>query len=174
MSEQLRPYLPYLISVPIILVVLVLRLRGMSRGRPLRAEWLWVTPVLLMVMAGLLTAQAPPTTQEWMWLALPLALGGILGWYRGKMMQISVDPDTHALTAKASPAALYLIVGIILLRYVLNIVSRTEASSWGVRPMFITDLLMAFGIGLLGVQRVEMFLRARRLVTEARAAKAAA
>jgi hypothetical protein len=35
-------------------------------------------------------------------------------------------------------------------------------------PQTITDLLVAFALGLLGVQRLEMYLRARRLIEAAR------
>jgi len=37
----------------------------------------------------------------------------------------------------------------------------------------VTSLFMVFGIGLFGVQRLEMAIRATRLLNEARAAKAA-
>lgn len=162
---------PYLIVIPIVLIVLVLRLRSMSRGRRLRIELLWITPVLLMVMAGLMLAQIPPAPDQWIWLPLPLALGALLGWYRGKMMSIGVDPETHALQTKASPAALYLIVAIVVLRFGLNMFVRTEADAWKVSPMFITDLFMMFGIGMIAMGRIEMMIRARRLLSEARAAQ---
>jgi len=35
-------------------------------------------------------------------------------------------------------------------------------------PATLTDILVAFALGLLAVQRLEMFLRARRLLAEAR------
>ena len=37
----------------------------------------------------------------------------------------------------------------------------------------ISGLFLVFAVGLLGVQRVEMFLRSQRLLSEARATKAA-
>ena len=172
MPSQFGQFSPYYVIIPIVLIVLVLRLRSMSKGRPLKIEWLWLTPALLILMAGLLLAQFPPVGMDWAWLPLPLALGGVLGWYRGKMMHIEVDQETHALQSRASPAALYLIVAIVVLRYALNFLARTEAQAWRISPQFITDLFMMFGVGVIGVQRVEMMLRARRLLTEARAAKA--
>ena len=35
-------------------------------------------------------------------------------------------------------------------------------------PASLTDILVAFALGLLSVQRLEMFLRARRLLEDAR------
>jgi hypothetical protein len=36
-------------------------------------------------------------------------------------------------------------------------------------PRAMTDVLLSFAVGLIGVARLEMFLRARRLLAEARA-----
>ena len=174
MPSQPSQFTPYLIVIPVVLLILVLRLRSMSRGRALRLEWLWVTPVLMLVFAALLLVQAPPQGLQWAWLVLPIVVGAAVGFYRGRMMHISVDPETHALSAKASPAALYFIVGIMVLRSALNFYFRDQAAAWGINPLFFTDLFMAFAIGMFGMQRVEMFVRARRLLGEARAARAAA
>jgi hypothetical protein len=38
-------------------------------------------------------------------------------------------------------------------------------------PMAITDVLLSFAVGMFGVMRVEMFLRARRLLAEAKAGR---
>jgi hypothetical protein len=166
MPGQYGQFSPYYIVIPVVLIILVLRLRSMSKGQRLRVELMWITPLLLLVGAGLLLAQAPPAPEQWIWLAVPLILGAALGWYRGKMMHIEVDPETQALKSRASPAALYLIVAIIVLRYALSIFARTEAAAWKVSPMFITDLFMMFGVGVLSVARIEMMLRARRLLAE--------
>ena len=171
--DELRRYLPYLI-VPLVLLVLFFRIRRMQTKRPLRIEWLWVAPAMLIAVGGLLLAQFPPSGLQWAWLLAPLALGGLLGWYRGKMIHIEVVPETHALTARASPAALYLIVGIIVVRYAVNALARDQAQAWGVSAMFVTDLLMVFGVATIGVSRVEMFIRAQRLLAGARATKASA
>jgi hypothetical protein len=40
-------------------------------------------------------------------------------------------------------------------------------------PMALTDILLAFALGLFATQRLEMYLRARRLLDEARAARPA-
>ncbi len=174
MPSQYAQFTPYLVAIPIVLIVLVLRLRSMSKGQRLRIELMWITPVLLTVMAGLVLAQSPPPREQWVWLAVPLLFGVAIGWYRGRMMHIEVEPQTHELKSRASPAALYLIVAIVVLRMGLNLYARTEAQTLGLSPALLTDLFMMFGIGLIATGRIEMMLRGRRLLAEAVAARAAA
>ena len=169
MSDQLRAYLPYLIAVPLALMFLFFRLRRMQQARRLRVEWLWVTPALLTVFTVLAFLPAPPAGMDWLWMALALVFGGALGWYRGKMMHITVDPETHVVNTRASPAAMYFIVLVLVARMGLRYVALGEAQAWHVKATLITGLFLVFAVGLLGVQRIEMFLRAQRLLVEARA-----
>ena len=160
-----------LIGIVVLVLVLALRMRRMTRSRPLKVEWLWVTPALLLVLTGVVIAPSPPTGLDWLWLALALVIGGGLGWYRGKMMHIEVDPETHAISTKASAAAMIFLVLLVAIRYGLRYVALGEMH---LKAVLITDAFMVFALGLYGVQRIEMWLRARRLLDEARAARAAA
>jgi hypothetical protein len=174
MPDQSQSYLPYLIAVPVVLVVLFLRMRGLQTDRRLRIEWLWVTPALLIVFSVVAFLPSPPAGLDWAWLAIALALGGALGWYRGKMMHISVDPETHAVNTRASPGAMIFIVLVLVARLGLRYVAVGQAQAWHLSLTLITGLFLVFAVGLLGVQRLEMFLRAQRRLGEARAARAAA
>jgi hypothetical protein len=111
---------------------------------------------------------------DWLWMAIALALGGGFGWYRGKMMHISVDPESHVVNTRASAAAMYFIVVILLARIGLRYVALDQAQAWHLSVTLITGLFLVFAVGLLGIQRLEMFLRAQRLLAEARAAKTSA
>ncbi len=173
MTPDIQRILPYIIGGTIFLVLMVFRIRGMSRSTRLRLEWLWVTPAILAAIAALSMLAQPPAGMDWAWLALALVLGAAPGWYRGKMMHITVDPETHALNTKASPAAIIFIVVILLARYGLRYLAMTQAQAWHVSATVITDALIVFAVGLFGMQRVEMWIRANRLLGEARAARAA-
>ena len=81
-----------LIGVVLLAAVLLFRMRRLAQSRPLKLEWLWVTPTLLLVLTAVVMAQSPPVGLAWLWLAGALVLAGGLGWYRGKMMHITVDP----------------------------------------------------------------------------------
>jgi len=170
--DQLRTVAPYIIGGLVFIVLMGWRLRRMSQTRPLKVEWLWVTPALLTVLTVISLIPQPPQGLGWAWLGVGLVLGGALGWYRGKMMHIIVDPETHAVNTKASPAAMIFIVALIAIRMALRGVAMTEASTLHLSVAVITGAFMTFAIGLFGVQRLEMALRATRLLKEARAAKA--
>jgi len=64
MSDQLRTSLPYLIGIPLVLLVLALRIQRMRQTRRLRVEWLWVTPALFLIITALSFAPAPPSGTE--------------------------------------------------------------------------------------------------------------
>jgi membrane protein CcdC involved in cytochrome C biogenesis len=170
MQVQAHPvyqgWIAYAIPIAIFLVVLTLRMRRMGRMRPLKLETLWVVPAMYAVVAGLMFVSLPPT--GWVGIAslVGVAIGAAVGWQRGKMMHIHVDPETHALNQKASPAAMLFLIALIIVRSgARTILGQTG----GVSPAMLTDPLIAFALGMFTLTRVEMYLRAKRLLEEARA-----
>jgi hypothetical protein len=157
----------YAIMAVAIALVLALRLRRISRATPLKVERLWIIPVLYAVLAATMTATSPPQGFGWALCAASLAAGAALGWQRGRMMRIEVDPETHALSARASPWAVLFIVALVLLRSGLRAAAQSGVGLH-VSAATLTDGLVAFALGLLGMQRLEMYLRARRLLEAAR------
>lgn len=162
-----------IIGIVIFLLIFGFRMTRARQPRPLKLEWMWVMPLILVVAAGSLLWQFRPVGLEWLWLALVFAIGGAIGWQRGRMMTITVDPETHNLNQQASPAAMILLVGLVAIRYGLRSVLTEEASVLHITVNFITDAFVILGVGLLGVTRLEMFIRARKLLGEARAARTA-
>ncbi|MCW3848978.1 cytochrome c biogenesis protein CcdC [Sphingomonas sp. LB-2] len=152
------------ITLAIIGVVLFFRLRNVNRERPLKLGQLWIVPGIYAVVAGLLFYSMPPKGMAMAYCLAALAIGGALGWQRGRMMHISVDPATQTLKQKASLASMFFLLGLIALRTV----ARVEGSAWHFDVMLLTDILVALALGLLTMQRVEMYLRAKRLLEEAR------
>lgn len=162
-----------LIGVVVLVAVMGLRLARANTARPLKLEFLWIMPVFILAMAGLLMWQMPPQGVEWLWLVVALAAGGAVGWQRGRMMAITVDPETHNLSQTQSRAAVFFLVALVAVRFGLRSLLTEEAAALHLSLAFVTDVFVVFAVGLLGVTRLEMFIRARRLLTEARAAKAA-
>jgi hypothetical protein len=169
MQVQAHPaqqsWVGYAITIGIILVVMALRMRRMGQMRPLKLESLWVVPVLYLVVAALMFWQLPPAG----WVAIAsvagLLIGAAVGWQRGKMMRIHVDPDTHALNQKASPAAMIFLIALVIVRSgARSILGETG----GVSPAMLTDPLIAFALGMFTLTRVEMYLRAKRMLGEVR------
>ena len=155
----------YAITIGIIVVVMALRLRRAGQMRPLRLGSLWVVPVLYLAVAAIMFAQLPPTGWVAIASAAALLIGAAVGWQRGKMMHIHVDPETHALNQKASPAAMLFLVALIVVRMLARGIIGAEGA---VSPAMLTDPLIAFALGMFTLQRFEMYVRAKRLLDEAR------
>jgi membrane protein CcdC involved in cytochrome C biogenesis len=155
----------YAITIGIIVIIMALRLRRMGKMRPLNLGSLWVVPAVYLVVAALMFVQLPPT--GWVAIAsgIGLLIGAAVGWQRGKMMHIHVDPETHALNQKASPAAMLFLIALIIVRMGARSVLGQQG---GVSPAMLTDPLIAFALGMFTLTRLEMYLRAKRLLEEVR------
>lgn len=166
--HQAQPSLiSYAITIAIVIVVMALRMRGMSRMRPLKLGSLWIVPVIYLAVAIWMFVLLPPTGWVAIASAAALALGAAVGWQRGKMMHIHVDPETHALNQKASPAAMFFLIALVIVRSGARTLLGTESN---VSPAMLTDPLIAFALGMFTLTRLEMYLRAKRLLEEARTA----
>jgi hypothetical protein len=164
-----HPLIGYIVMAVVLAVVLIFRVRSVNQARPLRVERLWIIPAIYLLLAVLAFATTPPSGAGWAACAVALVIGAGLGWQRGRLMRIDVDPETHAVTTVQSPAAMLFIVILIAIRSGMRGAAQSGAmGSFHVSPATLTDVLVAFALGLLGVQRLEMFLRARRLLAEAR------
>jgi len=161
--------LSYVLPVLTIGLVLALRLRRMGKPRRLRLERLWIAPALYAVITAVVIGLRPPGPLGWLVMAVMLSLGGGLGWQRGRAMRVTIDPETHQLSQRASPAALLLLVLLIGVCAGLRAVAD-RAGAWHVDALVMTDGLLAFALGMLAMTRLEMGLRARRLLAQARGA----
>jgi len=163
-EEQLIPFVAVAVALPLVL----LRNR---RARTLRLKWLWVTPLLVAVLIGFGLwgmsfsdpGQAPFRPADWALLAVGLGLGAVAGWWRGKTVVIHRDP-AGVLKAQASPVGLILIVALLLGRRALGAWLEPHAADWGLNVVAVHDAFMLFAAGLVVAQRVEIFIRARRIV----------
>ncbi|MBO9624065.1 MAG: DUF1453 family protein [Sphingomonas sp.] len=162
-------WISYAIPAVVILVVLALRWRRLGRARPLKVERLWIVPALYLVIAALGFWRFPPVGLGWLWCLIALGAGAALGWQRGRLMRISVDPVTHEVSQSASPATMVFVLVLILIRSGVRNAEALGGPAFHVDVAMLTDVLIAFALGLLSAQRTEMWLRARRLIGQARA-----
>lgn len=162
--------LPFIIPI----LILAMILRRNLRARNLKMERLWVYPTILTALAVLaLTSEAPPGIVSLLAFVVALAVGGAIGWYRGRLTHITIYPKTHEFTSRASVAGTILIGAVFALRYGLRM--ATQGGGMAPAPLGlhvdlagITNGLMLFAVGMMAVQRVEMYLRCRKLIDEAR------
>jgi membrane protein CcdC involved in cytochrome C biogenesis len=169
MQVQAHPVQPswtsYAITIGIVVIIMALRMRRMGKMRPLNLGSLWIVPAVYLVAAALMFVSLPPTGWVAMASLVGLLIGAVVGWQRGKMMHIHVDPETHALNQKASPAAMFFLIALIVIRAGARSVLSQEG---GISPAMLTDPLIAFALGMFTLTRLEMYLRAKRLLEQAR------
>jgi membrane protein CcdC involved in cytochrome C biogenesis len=163
-----QTWITYAVTIGIIVVIMAVRLRRMGTMRPLKLGGLWIVPAIYAAVAALMFVQLPPRGWVAIASAVGLVIGAAVGWYRGKMMHISVDPQTHALNQKASPAAMMFLIALIAVRMAARGVLGQEGA---VSPAMLTDPLVAFALGMFTLTRLEMYLRARRLLEQARSGR---
>lgn len=162
-AQQAGGWISYAIPLIVIAVVMAIRWKRMSRVRPLKLERLWILPAFYAVVIGFTFSRFPPQGWGWLFCLVALALGGALGWQRGKLMRITLDPETHTLGQTSSPAALLFIVLLIVARSGAK-GAMNYAGPVALDPMAVTDVLMALALGLFTAQRLEMYLRGRRML----------
>lgn len=165
MPAETAKLIAYAVGGLVFLVVFYFRWRRMSMARPLKIERMWIRPAIILAVCALVLGQFPPRLADLVWLGLALIVGGLVGWQRGRFVKIVVHPETHEINQQASPAAVVFLVAILVLRIVL----REEAmTAWHVGVNLITDVSIVFAAGLFTVQQLEMWLRARKLLAQAR------
>ena len=171
-TVQPNTWVSFAITAVVMVVVLAVRLRGMRKMRRLRLETLWIVPALYLLFAGVMFYEFPPSGIVWAVCAAALIVGAAIGWQRGKLMQIHVDPATHILNQKASPAAFLFIVVLIVVRLVAkNVLAEGGGYGFHLNAMIVTDILIALALGLFSATRLEMYLRAKRLLDEVRSVR---
>lgn len=167
-AAQPQSWIQYAVPTAIFVLIFAFRARRLTQLRPLRIERLWIFPAIYLLVCTWMLVQFPPTPVGWGLCAIGLLAGAALGWQRGKTMRITVDPETHQLNQKASWAGVAFLFVIVSLRAA----ARAEGSALHLNVAMLTDILVVLALGLFAVQRVEMYLRAKRLLEEARAARA--
>ena len=153
-----------LIGISVALIIILLRNR---RKRTLRPHLLWVMPLLVTAAIGfgLWANTQHPHFGPLAWIAFiaALALGCLAGWQRGKTITIEKEPD-GSLKAQASPLGLILVVGLFAARAGLREVMEANAAAWHLDAVVVTDAFMLFAVGMIVTQRIELYIRARRIL----------
>jgi hypothetical protein len=163
-----QQYAP-LIGIGIALVIIVLRNR---QKRTLKPERMWILPTLFgaLILFGLWGMRQAPgadlgpyTPTDWALIAGCAVLGALAGWWRGRMVVIEKEAD-GTLKAQASPLGIILIVMLLAVRSLARPWLEGHADSLGLNVVAVEQAFLILAGGLIIVQRVEMFIRARRIL----------
>jgi hypothetical protein len=156
-----------LLPLVIIAIVFALRFRSMSKERPLNPGSLWIVPLIYLLLVGSMFIALPPQPMGWGLVVLGIAVGAVLGWQRGKLIRIQHDSETGRLSQRASPLAMVLLLALIVLKLgARSIFGDSAAANPGSGALLLTDAFIGFALGLLSATRLELYLRARRILEE--------
>ncbi|MEO1967722.1 MAG: CcdC protein domain-containing protein [Sphingomonadaceae bacterium] len=162
-SQPPSSLMSFLLPLIIVGVVLLLRTRRMAVERPFNLGTLWVIPAVFLVIAVFTLVEFPPQGVEFLWLGLALILGVALGWQRGRLMSIRLDPESGRLMTKGSGWAIIFLFALFVIRSLLRTGLNMEAQAGVITPGLINNVFVLFAFGLFATQRAEMALRAKRL-----------
>lgn len=155
-----------LITLGIIVLVLVWRMRKLGTERPLKLKYLWARPIYVLVVGTILLIAFPLSVNDLPWLAGSALGGGVIGWYWGRTTSLHVHPENGTVMTKSSRLAIMVLVLLIVVRVGLRSVLQMESGTWHLSEGFITDVFVVFAAGLLCLQSLEIFLRSRRVLRE--------
>jgi hypothetical protein len=157
----------YLVPLGIVFLVVILR---NSRARSLKIERLWVLPAIYMAMlVSALYAEPPPATPlSIAILVLSFLIGAGIGWQRGRFTQVHIHPETGDLSSRASPIGLIFIFAILAVRIVGRNFLAAHASGLHLPILAVTDGFFVLAVAMLSVQRLEVWMRASKMLAEAK------
>jgi hypothetical protein len=161
------------VGVAVAVVILFLRNR---RARALKIERLWIRPAIFLALLVLARVGQPPllTPAAVAFLAGALVAGALVGWQRARFVRIDIHPETHELSSQASVWGVVFIAAVLLLRLWMRSALSQNASVLGLSPETFADTFLLFAVGMMVTYGLEIWIRARRMLAEAQAAKAAA
>jgi NAD/NADP transhydrogenase beta subunit len=149
----------------VIAIVLAIRFRRMRRELPLNPERLWIAPAIYVLLAGTTLYSLMPPQMGWLLMIAGVAVGAVLGWHRGKLIHMTRNPENGDLTQRASPLAVVLLAALVALKLGAKAIFGDSAVGHpSSSAMLLTDAFIGFALGLLTATRLELYLRARRLL----------
>jgi hypothetical protein len=141
-----------------------IRYKRFGKMQRLRLGTLWIIPAIFTLLGAMILWEYPPSGLDWLWVAMGLAVGGGIGWWRAVQVEISVDPETGHLNQRSSMGALIVLGAIFLVRWLLRMAVMWGDAQWHFGAMLISDIFIAMAVGALSAYRIELYLRARRLL----------
>jgi hypothetical protein len=160
-----------LISVAVWFLIIAMIVARNLRPRRLRVELLWVRPaILLLFIAAYFYRFLPKSLTDVAGLVVAFAIGAALGWWRGGFTRIEVDAATDTAIQQASPLGVLVILALFVVRTGVRYAVVQGGRALPASVETVTGWLLALAVGVVVLQQLEIWLRARRLMAEARRA----
>ena len=83
---------------------------------------MWFYPSLMVLAVGLMMVSQPPPLAPIALsvIAVSTIVGSLIGWQRGRLTHITIDPETHDLTSKTSPVGMILVLALFAVKYAMS------------------------------------------------------
>jgi hypothetical protein len=162
----MRQILPLI--VPLLVVALILR-RSMGT-RKVRVQLMWIRPAILVILACVTLAASPMPGPIALAAFVAAALvGGGVGYFRARHLELSIDPETGAVSSKSTPIGTILIVGLVVLRIGLRYVfpemgGTQQGGHLAAEAVLWTDGALIFSAAMLVTQAIVIWQRTRPLL----------
>lgn len=131
------------------------------RLRVIHVRRLWVVPsLLLLAAAAALTSQGAPPLMLILGLLAATAVGVAAGLWRGGQKRLAFD-DAGRIVSRSSPVEIAFLLFVVLLRTASR--QAGVAADLPVDPIVLTDVMLAFMVGLVCAERYRLYRRCRAL-----------
>ena len=176
--KDLAPYI-----APAIALFVILRRGG--RQRRVKPNGLWITPVVITVLAVTALGQgAAPTLVAYAYFAIAIAAGGALGWFTTQHVELTLDDATGTIMSKPTRFGTLLTAGVFVLRFAIQYI--VNGGPGGGAPhmsgrivqhagtlLWLADAGLLLAAARMLAQSAHMWLRIRPLIAQHKAATAA-
>jgi hypothetical protein len=156
--------LQFVIPILILLPVLYFRMRRSLKPQRLKPQTLLMRPGVIIIVALLVLAAAPPRVEDLPWFLLAAAAGAGAGWYWGKLTHLELHPEDGTVMSTGSQAGMIVLVVLVLFRYGVRAGIGLEHETMHLDVAMITDISIVFSALLFSARGLEIFLRAQRLM----------
>ena len=110
-----------LVTFAVILVVVIIRVRRMTREQRFGIYTMWIVPLIFAGLTGFIMTVDHVTAPLQLGLSLvALAAGAGLGIYQGTHTTVRVDRAARAMFVKVSPVGIAIFIGVLLLRIAIR------------------------------------------------------
>jgi len=177
---MLKMIVPYLVPV-LVVVLLGWRISRATKGRPVKPGRLWVRPTIMALLMAAVLVNSPKPDLFGVGLFVLAAVAGVgVGYLLSRHQELTLDPQTGAITSKMSVVGLFLFVGVLAARIAFRtFVSGGQApdklAAHSTQITLYSDIALLFVFAVFSAQAWEIWRRTRPLLAEhaARTAKPA-
>lgn len=166
----MKSFAPYFIT----LLVGALVMRRSMRARKVNLGWMWIRPViLLLLLAGAIAAEPAPDPLAALAFVVAAASGVALGYFMALHQHLTIDPQTGHISSRASTIGTALVLVLFAIRFGARQLFPELGTPGHGQMTAAANGLLVFTVAVLVTQTVMIWRRTRPLLADHKAQKAA-